>query len=384
MLSRPFTMIIQPAERARWMQWHQNIIAGVPEPLREAPVTYRDGRTGFVAVTADRLQLADASRYRMTTISDVTEKRRSAEREQMLGLILRSAPVVTFVTDAQGRITHLAGKEAERLGLTAEAALGQPVRTALAAAQELGEALDRALAGEEATARIALGEATCDVWLCPCRDASGQLKMVVGTLLDVTEQLRASRMLRDQLATITAQADTISRLLLPILPLWPGVLCVPLLSEAGEALGSSLKEELLAAVARSRARIVLLDLTGVVRAEAHVVAHLLSLAAAVRLLGAQALLTGLRPEVARALASSGADLSTLRSYPTLHEGLRACLLTPAAPAQPRRPPGRPGRPGTPETPETPGTPGTADATWALSRAETLATHKAPENGRPVR
>ena len=325
MLGQPFTMIIQPPERARWRQWHRDIISGAVEPGREAPVVYRDGRRGFVAVTADRLELAGGSRYRMTTVSDVTERRRVAQREQLLSAVLRSAPVVTFITDAQGVVTLLEGKGARLLGLDPDTAIGQPARAVLAAAPELAAALDRALAGEEATAQFSLGAESYDAWLCPGRGADGQLTMVIGTLLDVTERVRSARTLSDQLATIAAQKETISRLLLPILPVWPGVLCVPLLSEAGEALGMPLQEALLEAVVRSRARLILLDLTGMARVEQRTAAQLVSLTGAVRLLGARALLTGLRPEVARALVALRTDLSAVRSYATLHEGLRACI-----------------------------------------------------------
>lgn len=324
MLGQPFTMIIQPPERQRWMQWHRDIIAGTIEPGREAPVVYRDGRRGFVAVTADRLQLLDGSRYRMTTISDVTERRRIAQREQLLSAVMRSAPVVTFITDGAGNITLLEGKGARLLGLDPDTALGQPAHAVLAA-PELAAALDRALAGEEATAQFSLGPVSCDAWLCPCRGPGGELTMVIGTLLDVTERVRSARILSAQLATIAAQKETISRLLLPILPVWPGVLCVPLLSEAGEALGIPLQEALLEAVVRSRARLILLDLTGMGRIEQRSAAQLVSLTGAVRLLGARAFLTGLRPEVARALVELRIDLSAVRSYPTLHEGLRACI-----------------------------------------------------------
>ncbi|HRI54488.1 MAG TPA: PAS domain S-box protein, partial [Pseudomonadota bacterium] len=278
-----------------------------------------------VAVTADRLELADGSRYRMTTISDVTERRRIAQREQLLSAVLRSAPVITFITDAEGKVTLLEGKGARLLGLDAETAIGQPARVVLAAAPELTAALDRALGGQEATAQFSLGALSCDAWLCPCHGADGQLTMVIGTLLDVTERVRSARLLSDQLATIAAQKETISRLLLPILPVWPGVLCVPLLSEAGEALGTPLQEALLEAVVRSRARLILLDLTGMARVEQRTAAQLVSLASAVRLLGARAFLTGLRPEVARALVALRTDLSAVRSYATLHEGLRACI-----------------------------------------------------------
>lgn len=325
MLGQPFTMIIQPPERLRWMQWHRGIIGGTVEPGREAPVVYRDGRRGFVAVTADRLELEDGSRYRMTTISDVTERRRIAQREQLLSAVLRSAPVVTFITDAEGTVTLLEGKGARLLGLDPDAALGQPAGLVLATAPELTAALARALAGEEATAQFSLGPVSCDAWLCPGFGADGKLAMVIGTLLDVTERVRSARILGDQLATIAAQKETISRLLLPILPVWPGVLCVPLLSEAGEALGTPLQEALLEAVVRSRARLILLDLTGMARVEQRTAAQLVSLASAVRLLGARALLTGLRPEVARALVALRTDLSAVRSYATLHEGLRACI-----------------------------------------------------------
>jgi rsbT co-antagonist protein RsbR len=74
-------------------------------------------------------------------------------------------------------------------------------------------------------------------------------------------------------------------------------------------------------LASSRAAIAILDITGVPVVDTHVADTLLHAAQAVKLLGAQVILTGIRPEVAQTLVGLGVDLNAITTYASLQRGI---------------------------------------------------------------
>jgi rsbT co-antagonist protein RsbR len=78
-------------------------------------------------------------------------------------------------------------------------------------------------------------------------------------------------------------------------------------------------------VERERARKVIFDITGVPLVDTRVAQVLLQTAAAVRLLGAQPLLVGIRPEVAQTIISLGLDFEAITTYSNLQEAVEALL-----------------------------------------------------------
>ncbi|AUX46633.1 uncharacterized protein SOCE26_081390 [Sorangium cellulosum] len=82
---------------------------------------------------------------------------------------------------------------------------------------------------------------------------------------------------------------------------------------------------LLAAVSRKGARFAILDLTGAEGLDAGTAAHLLKLIQAVRMLGAEGILTGVQPSGARAMVDLGLELAGVTALASLREGLRYCI-----------------------------------------------------------
>jgi anti-anti-sigma regulatory factor len=130
--------------------------------------------------------------------------------------------------------------------------------------------------------------------------------------------------LQQKLDIIAAQSAQIRALSSPILDLWGDVLAVPIIGEFEGVRAAELTETLLAAVVARRARAVILDVTGVSRLDQEGALLLGRLVAAVRLLGAEGVITGIRPQLAETLAALGHDASQLRTYQSLSDGLRAC------------------------------------------------------------
>ena len=154
------------------------------------------------------------------------------------------------------------------------------------------------------------------------RDAAGQPVRMYGLTLDVTAHVEIERENQEIHRELAIRAGRILELSAPILPLGAGVLLLPLIGAMDPARSEHAFSSLLAAVQRSRARRVIIDLTGVGEVDRESVLALVRATEAVRLLGARSLLTGLRPAVAMALLALDIPLN-LGSYPSIAEALRA-------------------------------------------------------------
>jgi rsbT co-antagonist protein RsbR len=135
-------------------------------------------------------------------------------------------------------------------------------------------------------------------------------------------ETRAHRIdnLNSALALVEQQRREIMSLSAPILDVGEQTLAMPIIGRLNETLSVDIMAQLLTAVGERRARNVIVDLTGVVAIDGPSMARLRQMLRSLRLLGAKATITGIRPELARAFVESGFDVevTTLRS---LAEGL---------------------------------------------------------------
>jgi rsbT co-antagonist protein RsbR len=92
---------------------------------------------------------------------------------------------------------------------------------------------------------------------------------------------------------------------------------------------------LLEGVAARQSRVVIIDITGVPNVDTAVAGTLMDAAQAVRLLGSQIIITGIRPEVATTLVHLGVDLSTIRTVGTLQAGITYAMRQLPAALKPR-------------------------------------------------
>jgi len=118
-----------------------------------------------------------------------------------------------------------------------------------------------------------------------------------------------------------AQRELILALGCPILQVRGDVLCVPLLGPYDMDRSAQLRDAVLQAVVRTRARLVVLDLTGAVVPEPAAAAHVVDVCRAVRLLGARAALSGIDPALAQMLAGFDGGLGEVSTYLSLETAL---------------------------------------------------------------
>lgn len=142
------------------------------------------------------------------------------------------------------------------------------------------------------------------------------------------EKLKRSEHENRQL--IVRLRDLVAQLSTPILRVWREVLALPIVGIVDEERAQAITTRTLAEVAASKARFVILDITGVETADARTGAHILGLARATRLLGARCIVCGLQPGFAGEMSALGLELealSTTRDMSTaLAEILRARSL----------------------------------------------------------
>jgi anti-anti-sigma regulatory factor len=148
----------------------------------------------------------------------------------------------------------------------------------------------------------------------------------VWSFRDATERLRAEQermALQEQV--IAMQAASLAELSTPLIPINDSTLVMPLIGMVDGRRVQQLLDALLNGVAQSKAASVILDITGVPIVDTQVADAFLRAAQAVNLLGAQVILTGIRPEVAQTLVGLGIDLRTLVTRSTLQDGIAYAL-----------------------------------------------------------
>lgn len=148
----------------------------------------------------------------------------------------------------------------------------------------------------------------------------------VSFVRDLThEQEAAQEHLRLQEELIAAQQAALRELSTPLIPVADDVVIMPLIGSIDSTRTQMVIDTLLEGVATLHARTAIIDITGVPVVDTQVANTLLRAAQAVKLLGAQVLLTGIRPEVAQTLVGLGADLSGIITRSTLQSGITYAL-----------------------------------------------------------
>ncbi len=158
-------------------------------------------------------------------------------------------------------------------------------------------------------------------------DENGRPCQLSGAVLDLTERVREEQhRLTMQQELIEAQQRTLRELGAPIIPLAEGMLVMPLVGALDPTRAEQVLESLLDAVSARRAQTVILDITGVPTMDVEVARAIMKVVPAVRLLGAEVVLTGIQPVLARTLVELDIDMQQIVTRANLQEGLEHAAL----------------------------------------------------------
>jgi rsbT co-antagonist protein RsbR len=120
---------------------------------------------------------------------------------------------------------------------------------------------------------------------------------------------------------IREQQAAIRELSTPVLQVRGRLLILPIIGVLDSRRARQLTEQLLGAIQKNRAKVVVIDITGVASIDETVANHLVQTVEASRLMGASAILTGLSSEIAQTLVDLGVDLGSMRTVGDLQGGL---------------------------------------------------------------
>lgn len=299
---------------------------GTPRPVHLLVVCHRDA--------------SGNPQYLSSIMHDISaEKQREVEvrRERDFhAAIVAKMPLL--LVRSWNRSVRAVNPEVERVtGYTAEELLGTGFYPKVYPGEDGTRQLEKMLAtfretqGElsdyEMTLTTKSGEHRQISWnTVTLRTATGEVSELVGIGRDITERTRAferQRQLQEEL--IRTQRETLRAVGTPLIPINDQIMVMPLIGVIdSERMGQAL-ETLLNGVSERRARVVIIDITGLTDIDAAIARGLTRAAQAVRLIGARVVITGIRADAARTLISAGLDLGDLATRSTLQGGIAYAL-----------------------------------------------------------
>jgi rsbT co-antagonist protein RsbR len=128
---------------------------------------------------------------------------------------------------------------------------------------------------------------------------------------------------RDQI--VTRQQQELLELSTPVIKLWDGVLALPLIGTLDSMRAQVVMENVLQRIVDSGATIAIIDITGVPTVDTLVAQHLMKTIAAARLMGADCIISGIRPQIAQTIVHLGVDLQNVTTKATLADAFLVAL-----------------------------------------------------------
>ncbi|MFD7918051.1 STAS domain-containing protein [Streptomyces sp. NPDC059740] len=151
------------------------------------------------------------------------------------------------------------------------------------------------------------------------------IALTVNRLLDAAGALSFETYVEGREEIIRRQSRQLLEVSTPVVRLWDKVLGVPLIGTLDTARTQVVMENLLQAIQESEAVVTIIDITGVPTVDTAVAQHLMHTVNAVRLMGADCVISGIRPQIAQTIAQLGIDLSAILTRATLSDALSTAM-----------------------------------------------------------
>jgi rsbT co-antagonist protein RsbR len=147
----------------------------------------------------------------------------------------------------------------------------------------------------------------------------------LSTLGDAMSEWTISTYQHSREEVIERQQRELLELSTPVIRLWDGVLAVPMIGTLDSARTQLVMETLLQEIARSGAKVAIIDITGVPTVDTLVARHLMQTVAAIRLMGADCIISGVRPQIAQTIVHLGIDLNGIPTKSNLADALKVAF-----------------------------------------------------------
>jgi rsbT co-antagonist protein RsbR len=125
--------------------------------------------------------------------------------------------------------------------------------------------------------------------------------------------------------TITRQQEDMLELSTPVVKLWDGILALPMIGTLDSGRTQVVMESLLQRIVETGAEVAIIDITGVPTVDTLVAQHLIKTVTAARLMGADCIISGIRPQIAATIVHLGVDLTDIATKATLADAFRLAL-----------------------------------------------------------
>lgn len=154
---------------------------------------------------------------------------------------------------------------------------------------------------------------------------TGEARVHLVTLFGTLRVVVIEAMLQENQEIILRQRQQLLEMATPVIKLWDRLVAVPLIGMLDSARSQVVMENLLEAIVEHKATIAILDITGVPTVDSLVAQHLMKTVASARLMGAECVISGIRPAIAQTIVQLGLDLSSVTTRATLADALQWAL-----------------------------------------------------------
>ncbi|MDT6964725.1 STAS domain-containing protein [Cupriavidus sp. SZY C1] len=213
---------------------------------------------------------------------------------------------------------------------------GEPGNFSAGAWTELREALaalsrNRAAQGETADVTsgfvLALKRPIFDALQRQSSGVEGQIDVIwlMSSLADRMAQWTVSTYQKTREDIIVRQQHELMELSTPVIKLWDGVLAVPVIGTLDSSRAQIVMETLLERLVETGSALAIIDITGVPTVDTLVAQHLMKTVTAIRLMGAESIISGIRPQIAQTIVHLGIDLQGIITKSTLADALGTAM-----------------------------------------------------------
>lgn len=146
--------------------------------------------------------------------------------------------------------------------------------------------------------------------------------MKVSRLIDSLGIVTFETFIKGREEVILRQTDEIAEISTPVIRVWDGIVAMPIIGTLDSSRTQVVMENLLQEIVLTSSSIAILDISGVPAVDSLVAQHLIKTVSATRLMGAECIISGIRPEIAQTVVHLGIDLSGIVTKATLASALR--------------------------------------------------------------
>jgi len=152
-----------------------------------------------------------------------------------------------------------------------------------------------------------------------------EANLKLAAILDNMMIMTFEAFMRGREDVISRQVDEISEISTPVITVWDGIVALPIIGTLDSSRTQTVMESLLQQIVDTGSSIAILDISGVPAVDSLVAQHLIKTVSATRLMGAECIISGIRPEIAQTVVHLGIDLSGITTKASLASALQTAF-----------------------------------------------------------